>query len=165
MGRRLLIGGLVVAILGIALVAGGFALEQSATSQNIPAQDFLTLTPSSLGSSSLSLSWSGASNGTTVYLTSGSVACPAAGALASGTGASGKLTATLSSGTSYSIFACTGSTLSAVDVSYTGVGLSPLVVIGIVLLVVGIVLVVLSRRSRKPPPAEPPTPTDAATPR
>jgi uncharacterized membrane protein len=161
MGRGMLIGGIVVAIIGVLLLAGGYAIQQSATSQTIPAGDALSLTPTSVGSASVSLSWSGASSTTAVYFTSGSANCPASGALASGTGASGKLTATLSSGTTYSVYACNGANYTTVSVSYTYSELSVLMIIGIVLLVIGIILAVLSRRRKKPLPIEAPAPTAA----
>lgn len=161
MRRGLFIGGIVLAIVGLLALGGGYAIQQAATTNSIPAGSALSLTPSGIGSTSISVSWSGGSSGTTVYLTSGAINCPGSGALASGNGSSGSLKATLNSGTTYDLYACNGATPAGISVSYTTSGFTLLMVIGIVLLVIGLLLAVVGRRAKpkmkKEPAAAEPT--------
>ncbi|MCI4323876.1 MAG: hypothetical protein L3K03_07675 [Thermoplasmata archaeon] len=150
-GRGLKIGGIVLIIIGIALVLISVAIQESPTPVAIPAgdADVLTAPSTSLGSASFTVTWTGAATATEVYIITGSPSCGGtpSGLVASGSGSSGSLSASLSSGTSYELYACNGGSPEALSVSYTATGVSLLVVIGIVVAVLGVVLMLLGRRS------------------
>jgi uncharacterized membrane protein len=163
MRRGLVIGGIVLAIVGVLLIVASYAVNGSSTSNNIPSGSVLTVTPSGIGSISMSGSWSGGTANTTVYITTGTPVCPGpTGVVTSGKGASGSLSASLTPGTTYNIFACSGSSGQAITYSYTSSGITYLVVIGIVLVVIGVILAVLGLRGKpkapKSMPAEPAAP-------
>ncbi|HUI38164.1 MAG TPA: hypothetical protein VLY85_00875 [Thermoplasmata archaeon] len=163
MRRGLVVAGAVVAVVGLLLVVASVAINGASTSQTIPAGSALTLTPNGVGSIGLSGSWSGGTSDTKVYLVTGTPACPSpTGVVASGSGASGSFSATLQSGTQYSVFACTPDGYQAVSFSYTSSGITYLVVIGIVVLVVGAILAVVGVRAK--PKAAPVPETPPATP-
>ncbi|HEV2449822.1 MAG TPA: hypothetical protein VGU43_05380 [Thermoplasmata archaeon] len=153
MRRGLFIGGIVLAIVGILALGGGYAIQQTATTTSVPAGSALSLSPTAIGSTPVTITWSGGSAGTIVYLTTASPSCPPANNVTSGSGASGTLKATLSSGTTYSVYACGGS--GAISISYTTSGFTILMVIGVVLLILGIVLAVVGRRAKPKVKKEP----------
>jgi len=153
------IGGIVLIILGLVLVLVGVVVQNTATSVGIPAGSADQLSPSSIGGSSFSGTWTGASASTTVYLITGAPTCSSTpqGIVAQGTGAGGTISASLSSGSTYQLYACSAGSGVALNVSWTATGLSILMVIGIVLALVGIVVGFLGWRGQpKDAPAEMP---------
>ena len=147
MRRGMFIAGLVVLVLGILLVVVGLVVQSGSQTQYVPGGSALSLTPNSVGSASLSLSWSGGSSSTEIYVATGTLACPPGGVVAQGQGASGSISATLSSGTTYYVLACTSSGAGAsVDVSYTTSSFSILMLIGVIIAVLGAVVAVLGVR-------------------
>lgn len=150
MHRGLLTGGITLVVVGLLLLGGDYALQLEPTSAYVPAGQGLKLNPAVVGSVGVSLGWSGGTSGTTVYLILGSSAfsCPPSSSLTSGTGASGTLTATLHSGTLYTLFACTAGSVSAITVTYTSNGFTYIMAVGAALAVVGAVLLWLGRRHR-----------------
>jgi uncharacterized membrane protein len=156
MRRKLFIGGIVLLILGLLLVLIGVVVQNTATSVAIPAGSADQLSPSSIGGSSFSATWSGATATTTVYLVSGTPSCTSPqGVVAQGTGASGSLSASLSSGSTYQLYACSAGLAVGLNVSWTATGLSILMVIGIVLALVGVVVAALGMMGKpKDAPAD-----------
>lgn len=158
MGRGTVIAGVVLLVIGLLLIAGGYYVNAANKTASAAAGEVLTLSPSTLGSASLSLSWSGAGSGSTVYVITGTPTCTSpSGIVAQGSGDSGSLTASLSSGNTYSIYACNGGNGAAANFTYSATGLSYLMVGGIVLALIGVILAVVGRRgSAKPAPAAAP---------
>ena len=164
MRRGLFIAGLVVLVLGVLLLAGGYYLVTAPTSVSITPCNGSgscsegTLTTTGVGTASFSVSWSGASASTVVYLTTTPIASSScgspAGVVAHGSGASGSFSASMSSGTSYYLFVCSPSSL--VTLTYSVVGISYLMIIGIVLAVVGALLAVLGYRAKARVPSAAP---------
>jgi hypothetical protein len=154
-------------VVGLILVLLTVAVQGMATSVTVPAgaADQLTAPSTSVGSASLSVSWSGAPSGTSVFLTSSSpTGCSPSNTVATGSGSSGSMSATLSSGTTYFLFACSAGTPATVTFSYTATGISLLGIIGIVIEVIGM-LVLLLGITAKPKnsyvaPPEPEAPED-----
>ena len=154
MRRGLVIGGVVLLLIGLLMIGASYALNSAGTTQAVPAGSAWSLTPSTIGSSSVTVTWSGAGSGATVYLVSGSVACTGAtGIVAQGSGDSGSFTATLTPGTTYSLYACTGASPSAATFKYSAMGITYLILIGIILAIIGIILLAMGMRGGKPAPA------------
>src|SRR5271170_1141362 len=99
MRKGLLIAGIVVLVVGAALI--GLGLSSSITTA-VPAGACLNLTPTSIGSDPVTISWNGVSS-TSIVTLSSTGDCSPTTVIASGTGASGSFTATLTSGTTYGI--------------------------------------------------------------
>lgn len=143
MRRGIVIGGIVLVIIGLLAVGGGYAIGSASTTVTTPAGSVETLTPSTIGGGSISVSWTGAAAGDTIYLMSGTATCSGpSGVVAKGTGASGSFSASLSSGTTYSLYACSGASPAGATFTYSFSGISTLMLIGIVLAVVGALLLV-----------------------
>ncbi|MCI4334831.1 MAG: hypothetical protein L3K04_04315 [Thermoplasmata archaeon] len=165
MRRGLVIGGGVLLALGILLVLLAVLVQGMATSQAIPAGAAYQLSPPSttIGSVHFSASWSGAAAGTVVYLVTGTPTCSSpTGVVANGSGTSGTISATLSSGTTYNLYACSDGTFTDVTVSWTATGISLLMIIGIVLAVIGVLLLVVGIRARPKAARLPPTAAEVA---
>ena len=149
MRRGLAIGGIVLIVIGVALFGGGYALISSGTTETASAGQVLSLTPTTVGSSTVSVSWSGAPAGATVYLMTGSPTCTSpSGVVVQGSGSSGSFSASVSPGTTYALYACSGTSPAGASFTYSSSGLTYLMVIGIVLAVVGLLLLVLGARRR-----------------
>jgi uncharacterized membrane protein len=147
MRRGIFIAGIAVLVVGVLLLALGYFLVSAQQSVTIPIGSALQLTPTGIGSGSLSVSWSGAPAATKLYLTSAQPACPnPSGVLGNGSGASGSFSASLSSGSSYWLFIC--GTAQSVPVTYSVSGISYLMLIGIVLAILGAVIAALGVRAR-----------------
>ena len=147
MRKGLLVVGIVLLIIGAALLGLGLS---SSISSTVPAGSCLDLTPSSIGSDPVTVSWSGASSTSTVTLSSTSD-CSSSTVIASGTGASGSFTATLTSGTTYGITSSSGSP--SITVANHGLSLGEL--LGIVLLIIGILLAIVAVIAKAKPKAAP----------
>jgi hypothetical protein len=167
MRRGLFIGGIVLLIIGILAIGVGYAVETTPVNQQITGASALTLQPQTVGNAQVSISWSGGSTGTDLYLVSSTPDCftTPTSSVAHGSGASGSLSASLSPGTTYYLFinGCpTGTTLS---ISYTPSGLTYLMLIGVVIIALGAILAVLGARLQPRPkyvaPPEEPAPAPA----
>lgn len=157
MRRGLTIAGIVVLIIGVLLIGVGYAVNAMGTTTDVSAGRVLTLTPQTIGSASVQISWSGAPSGATVYLVSGTPTCSSpSGVIAQGSGATGSFGTTLSSGTTYSLYACNGGSGAAATFVYSSTGLTYLIVIGIVVAVIGAILLVLGARAKKTSASVPP---------
>jgi uncharacterized membrane protein len=161
MRRGVVIGGVVLVVIGLLMVTGGYLLASASANAVIPAGSELSISPSGATGGTFSGSWSNATSGTTVYIVTGTASCVSpTGVVAKSGGASGSISASLSVGTTYQIYACALGSPSAVTLTYTYIGLSWLMVIGIVLAVIGIILIVMGARVRRPDAAKaasPPT--------
>ncbi|MGI0052862.1 MAG: hypothetical protein ACRECR_01190 [Thermoplasmata archaeon] len=164
MRRGILIAGIIVLVIGVLIVVGGYVAESASQSSAMPGYpDYLSQTPTAIGGVHESVSWSGESPGASVYLTDGTPSCPATSGtvVAQGTGASGSFSASLSSGTTYALYSCNGSASGSVSTSTTGISI--LVLIGIVLAVLGAIVALVGARARpktRPAPSE--VPVEAA---
>ena len=154
--RGLVIGGLALVVVGVLLFVGGYALISSGTSESVAGGQVLALTPSTVGSSTLSVSWSSAPSSGTVYLVTGTPTCShPSGVVAQANGSSGSFSVTVQPGTTYSLYDCSGGSGAGATFTYSSLGLTYLMVIGIVLGVVGLVLLVLGGRRGPTIEAEP----------
>jgi len=111
MRRGRFIAGVVLIVIGLLLIVAGLVVNSGTTSQNVPAGQAWSLSPSSLTAVKASIHWSGGNTSTTTYLVTGTPECPTpTGVVASGSGASGSLSASLQHGSTYYLFACSGTT-------------------------------------------------------
>jgi hypothetical protein len=134
MRKGMLIVGIVLLVIGAILAGYAF----SATSQTLTIVPGSAVQPSTntIGSDPVTISWSGGTSTTTVTLWSASAGCSNPMAVASGTGASGSFSATLTAGGTYCITAGT----STVSVTVDTHGITFLEMIGLVLLIIGVIL-------------------------
>ncbi|MHB8351252.1 MAG: hypothetical protein ACYDFT_00930 [Thermoplasmata archaeon] len=148
MRRGILIAGIVVLVIGILLLVLSFAVQASPQSTSMPVYpNYLSLTPTTIGSASVTVSWSAASAGTTVYLTFGTPTCAnPSSVVGQCRGASGSFSASLSPGNTYALYAC--SDAAGGSLSTTTSGFSILGIIGIVVAVVGAIVAVVGVRAR-----------------
>ncbi|HEV2449886.1 MAG TPA: hypothetical protein VGU43_05720 [Thermoplasmata archaeon] len=143
MRRGLFGAGLAVAVIGVILLLAALAgLEGAnvAQSTTIPQwTNYETISINTIGSGSLSVSWSGGSTNTQVYLaqcTNGP--CSTYSALATGHGSSGSISSSISSG-SYRLWE--NFTTNGVSGTYTVSGITLLEVIGFLVIAIGAVLI------------------------
>lgn len=158
----MLVAGIVVAIIGVVLLVFlGLGSSTSVVIPSFPGAEAVSPPPTIGGiPSTLTVSWSGAAAGTTVYIYEcKDAACSSLGSnLASGHGSSGTLSIQYTSGTTYAI--TESGTSGGVSGSFSLHGLLILGVVGIALIVVGALLAGIGwRRAPKvrevaPPPEE-----------
>lgn len=154
MRKGLLVSGIVVLVLGAALAAYGFTFLNS-QAETVPAYpSYAEFSVPSIGSASVTISWSGAPSGTTVDVYRCSTGCASSeGFTASGSGSSGSVSFTAAQGQTYEIYAQGASSGVPATVKVTAISILDL--IGIVLIVLGAVLVLLGAvmKARAPRPA------------
>jgi predicted RNA-binding Zn-ribbon protein involved in translation (DUF1610 family) len=157
MRKGILILGVILVVVGALIALAGFYVNQAPQNAQIESTYELVLTPNSIGSETVSITWSGGAAGTVVYLVQSATqpTCPASGEtiIAQGTGVSGSLSATLSPGTNYGLYACNGPSGAAIAVTWSVVGLSWGILIGIIVAVVGILVAVVGMRAKSRAPA------------
>ncbi len=140
--------GLALLVVGAALLLASALAGFSATSEQVAAGSAWRITPFAVTSTSARVSWSAGSPDTQAYLVSGAALCPGpANALASGDAQAGSFSATLQPGTTYSLYACSGSTHEAANFTLTvsgGVTIGD--VIAGVLIPLSVVLIILGFR-------------------
>jgi hypothetical protein len=145
----------VAAILLIASLSGadGANVSQSHAIPEWPS--VLEISINTLGSASISVSWSGGGAHTQVYLAPcATSACNSPGALLQlGAGASGSFSSSLADGTYLLWENTTGTTSGSVSGSYTVSGLTLLLVLGFALLAVGALLLVVGFIKKSKPKA------------
>lgn len=157
MRRGLVIGGVVLLVIGILVAGGGYALNAGSSQTIIPAGSAFVISPTGVSGGPFSGSWSGAPAGTTVYITTNQGSCISpSGVVAKSTGANGTISATLSIGTTYYVFACASGSPTTITMTYTYSGVSYFIVIGIVLAVLGVILLVIGARAKPKRPAATP---------
>jgi hypothetical protein len=151
MRRGLFIAGVVVLVLGLLIFVGDYAYISQPSTVTVGGGSVDELTPSGVGATQLSVSWSGGSSNTEVYLTTSTPSCPNSGSnVATGSGASGSFSASLASGSTYGLYFCTGgavSSSSSISVTTTATGFTWFMVIGIAIAVIGAIIAVLGYRA------------------
>lgn len=156
--------GAIVLIVGVLVAGLGFYIGQVPTNAASSAAEAVTLSVRTLGPVEATIHWSGDSAGDAILLTDAPPQCiGTTGIVRSGAGASGSFSATLQPGKAYYLFACTATGEGvATQFRYTTVGLTYLIVIGLVVAVIGAILMLLGVRSGRtanpPPPSVPPAP-------
>lgn len=145
------IAGVVLLLIGIGLVGLSLAVNASTSSQTVPAGSAWVITPTSSSAVTADISWTANNASTQTYLVTGTAVCSdPTGVVASGSGASGSFSATLSPGGHYSLYACSGASYETAQFSMTiSGGISLGEIIGAVLLVLGGLLVFLGIRRGK----------------
>ncbi|MCI4340480.1 MAG: hypothetical protein L3J73_04360 [Thermoplasmata archaeon] len=174
MRKGLFVTGIILLLIGLVSIAYPMFIGSSVSIVAFP--DAVAPAPPLLGSGTFTVHWTGATDGTHVVLYECATSdCSVRGAtLADVSGASGSLSVTLVSGHSYALYE--NGTAVSIPATVTIMGITTLILIGIVLLVIGLVVVVLSFRGRgargasAPPsdgsaaegPVAPERPTDTA---
>jgi uncharacterized membrane protein/ribosomal protein L40E len=152
MRKGIVLAGIILAAIGALVVLAGYAVNATPQSATISSPNVLTVSVNSIGSTSLTANWGGGTANTTMYLvadtSASSFSCPPAADVAKGTGASGTLSASLSPGTTYGLYACNGATQATVNVSTSETGLSILMLLGVLLVIVGIIIAAVGARAR-----------------
>ncbi len=144
-----------VYLVGIVLLAAGFVLlglglipNGKSTTVAIPAGSSVPLAASTLTPQTLSVSWTGETVGTRIYLIVGTPTCSSPkGLVARGTGGNGSISATLHPGTTYLLYGCGVTTFKTVTVNYTakgGIGWD--VILGAVTVGFGLLFVLVGAR-------------------
>ncbi|MCI4359853.1 MAG: hypothetical protein L3J95_05495 [Thermoplasmata archaeon] len=156
MRTGLFVVGVVVLILGVIVVGASFALSSNSTTIPTPATgqvNHLKITPSFIGSGTIGISWSGATSQFrfSVFPCSNS-ACSSwdPSPAANGAGASGSVSFSVSGSTIYVLVPTQNANAVPVTVQQSG-GLTPLLLIGIIILVVGALVAVVGFRARAKP--------------
>ena len=149
MRRGLLVGGILLLLIGVVLVVLPLLNSASVTIPHYNGD--IQVTPSILGSGTMSLKWSGGSASTFVAVFAcDSSGCSTANApIANSSGASGTLTASVKGGTTYAITEF--GSAPTVDATISFSGLTATQIGGIALLVVGAALAFVGWRSAPRP--------------
>ncbi len=120
MRRGRLAIGLVLLSVGILLLAASVEVNAGTNLVTIPAGQALEISPTTLTAETVNVDWSQAVATIHVYLVSGTPVCaPSSGVVASGGGSAGSFSASLNPGTTYSLFACSGSTFKSIAIDFT----------------------------------------------
>ncbi len=146
MRKGVLITGIILLVLGLGSIAYPMVIGGPVTIPELPSQ--IGPIPPIIGSGTYTVTWSGGTSSTYVVLYQCvDSSCSSIGAiLANGTGASGSFKATLTAGDSYGLFE--DGTPISVSGTATDMGITPLVLIGVILVVVGLILTLFAFMSR-----------------
>lgn len=154
MRRSWVIAGAVVLVIGLLISVGGYAVNAGHRQTVVRPGSALVISPIGLAGGPFSGSWSGAPAGTTVYITTASNDCRnLSGIVSSSTGSDGSISASLALGTTYYVFGCSSGNPTAITMTYSYIGLSYFIALGIVLAVIGAILLGAGARSRPKRPA------------
>jgi uncharacterized membrane protein len=153
MRRALVVIGIVLLLLGVVAAVVPMVVPSSFTIPQYPSA--LTQSPNLVGSGTLNVRWSGANAQTvvTIYQCGSSGCDTLVSQLGNGTGASGSISVPVSGGGLYAITEDGSSVPVAATASI--VGITTLVLIGIVLALIGVVLAVVGWRTTARPRAAP----------
>jgi hypothetical protein len=145
------VAGVVLVVIGVLILAGGYLLNAGTRTQEVPAGSDWDLTPNTLNSIAVSMGWSGGNSTTQAFIVTGTPTCTSpSGVVAQGSGPSGSASVTLQPGTTYHLYACSGSSYQTITFSYSATGgITVLELIGIVIVVVGGLLVLVGVRGRR----------------
>jgi hypothetical protein len=165
MRKGLLVTGIILLLIGLISVAYPMVVGTSSSVEAYP--NLSQAIPPLVGSGTFTLHWSGGTADTHVVLFQCvDSSCSTIGPiLANQSGASGTLSATLHAGDYYAVFEY--GTPFSVPATATDMGITPLVLVGIVLVVVGAILALLAfvgrgRRAENAAPAEPVMPAESS---
>jgi hypothetical protein len=165
--------GLFLVIVGGGILIGGLVFGIVTASETVRAGEVWHISNSEWTPVTATVSWSGGTSATQVYLTSGPTTCTnPPDQVGRGVGASGSFASTLKPGVNYALFACTGGIPENATIRYsTSLGLTTGAVAGLVIVGVGATLMVLGRRPEPeddgtwaPGPAAAPRPRAPAPP-
>jgi hypothetical protein len=164
MRKGLLVTGIILLLIGLISIAYPMVVGTSSSVEAYP--NLSQAVPPLVGSGTFTLHWSGGTADTHVVLFQCvDSSCSTIGPiLANQSGASGTLSATLRAGDYYALFEY--GTPFSVPATATDMGITPLVLVGIVLVVVGAILALLAfvgrgRRVEQVAPAEPVMPAES----
>ncbi len=135
MRKGLLVAGIVLLVIGAALAGYGFTANSQTL--NLTPDNAAVAPTNTVGSNPVTISWTGGTSATTVTLYNGCT--PSSPVIASGNGASGSFTATLSAGGNY----CVSAGLSSVSLTIASHGITYGELGGIVLLIIGVLLAII----------------------
>jgi hypothetical protein len=142
MRKGLVIVGAILLVIGI--LAAGLTFQQSSSVTVPPTPSAETAVLGSVTDGSMMVSWSGGASSTVLAVYSGT-SCGPGSPLASGSGASGSLTLSVSAGATYSFCTTAGPAVSAtIQID----GFVPITFIGIILAAIGAFLLVMGIMSR-----------------
>jgi hypothetical protein len=158
MRKGLLVVGIVLLVIGAALLGWGFA--SSSQTYNVVVGEGLQPNANTIGSDPVTISWSGGTSSTAVTLYGPGAACSGTSIIAGGTGASGSFTATIPSGAAD----CIVVSGSSASVTVANHGFGVLELIGAIILILGLLLAVLGviRKPKVRAAAAAPVPQTAA---
>lgn len=145
--------GAAIAVVGLLVVIAGVALSFVGANQSTAAGQVYSFTPDALGPALLTVTWSGVPASSNVTLASGPPASPEfrylcqsqPNEVASGSGSSGTLRATVTGGSEYSVYVCNGIFGVVATIGSSVVGLTPVVAVGFALAVAGGALAAIYR--------------------
>lgn len=147
------IAGAVLLGLGAVMIVGSIVLNAAPTSASVPANSSVSLDVTSLTNVKATISWSGGNASTQIWLISGIATCSGpTGVVKEENGSSGTFSATLTAGTTYSLYACDSATGAGEigDFSYTlSGGFSALELLGIFLVIIGAPVLYSGTRRRR----------------
>lgn len=139
--------GITLLLVGIVVVAGVYAVNDTPRTLFLPSGNFWSLAPSTLTETTAHVKWFGGTVNTRIFLVWGTPDCFGPnGVVVSGSGPSGTLSAQLDPGTSYSLYACVAQSNEAMNftvtlsggISLTEIGGGFLIGTGIGLMIVGL---------------------------
>ncbi len=158
--------GIVALVLGAGLVALSLYSGLAPTGATAPPGHALTLTPSTIGPLRATVRWTDAGANDTVYVTSAPVSCSSpTGVVARGLGNNGSLSLGMNPGTTYYLFGCTGAGgVVQPHFTYTLLGLTIYLLLGIFLLAAGVFMLLIAVRPAGPAETTPPAMEEPASP-
>jgi hypothetical protein len=154
MDRSRLAGLILLALAAVSLFIALF-VPLPVGSRTVPAGTAWTVSSDSWATVTVTVAWSANAGATQVFVTSAMPSCThPTGVVASGFGAQGSISTDFHTGTTYNIFACTGSNWETARFTLSATGTpnlaEPLEVVGAILAFFGVVL--LLRRTGTAPP-------------
>lgn len=144
--RRHLVAGAALTVVGSVILLAVYVVNAQTRHEYVGPGNAWVFSPTTLTAVTTSVGWQGGLNGTQVFVVYGSTGCIAhSGVVASGSGPSGQLQASLDPGTTYYLFACAGGNSEGMNftvvvsggVNVADVIAGVMVVLGVALLVVG----------------------------
>ena len=162
--------GLFLVIVGGGILIGGLIFGTITAGETVRAGQVWHISNTEWTPVTATVTWSGGTATTQVYLTSGPTTCTnPPDQVGRGVGASGSFSSTIKPGVNYVLYACSGGIPQNATIRYsTSLGLSSGDVAGLVVLTPGGALMVLARRPEEPDdgswPAGSPTRTLSRTP-
>lgn len=147
----MLIAGIVVVAVGLLIVWAGFVVNSTTTTLSVPAGSAWTVSPNTVSAVSIAINWFDGTTATVAWVISGVPSCSnPSGVVVQGSGISGAFLVTLQPGTTYSIYACSGSSFQTVTFSLHAIwGITAIGVLGMALVPIGAILLIFALRGRK----------------
>jgi hypothetical protein len=143
--------GVILLVVGLILFVAGLLLSATNATQTVSAGSAWVISPTTLTPVTASVNWSGATASTHVYLSTGTPRCSGAqGIVAGGAGTHGSFTTTLSPGTKYYLFACSGTSFqtATLGLRLSG-GINAPIALGLAAAPIGLLLALLGRKGSR----------------